>query len=156
MLSIVLRIQSQVCICDSFFNFRYNILLPGFDEDGARIVKEFAALADDLAERVPRITKNLDEGTADFAVLAGDLVETRAKLDSLLVQTDGLVGENRDALRKSIIDLRHVTDSLARHIEAVNQNVEGTARNMFEFSREIRKNPGLLLSGSTPAEQGAQ
>jgi len=38
----------------------------------------------------------------------------------------------------------------------VNQNVEGTARNMYEFSREIRKNPGLLLSGGSPQEKTAK
>ncbi|MCF6247966.1 MAG: hypothetical protein L3J69_11470, partial [Desulfobacula sp.] len=38
-------------------------------------------------------------------------------------------------------------------IDAVNQNVEGTARNMYEFSRQIRQNPGLLLSGGSPQEK---
>ncbi|MDH5187663.1 MAG: MlaD family protein [Rhodospirillaceae bacterium] len=124
------------------------------NEDGERMVKKFAALADDLSERAPRIAKNIDDGTAGFATLAKDLGETQAKLDKLLDVTGSMVGENRSQVRQSISDLKHVADSLARHVDAVNQNLEGTARNMFEFSREIRQNPSLLLSGSTPSKQG--
>ena len=138
------------------------------DEDGQRMIKQFAAVADDLSglvldlnDRLPRIAKNVDDSTANFADLSKDLSDTRGKLDQLLgtadklmVTSNAMVGENRDQVRKSIEDLKHVTDSLARHIDSVNQNVEGTARNMYEFSREIRQNPGLLLSGTAPQEKG--
>ncbi len=151
-------------------NFAITVETVGdlLDEDGQRMIKQFAAVADDLSrlvvdlnDRLPRIAKNVDHSTANFADLSKDLGATRGKLDKLLVTADQLmvnsnavVGENRDEVRKSIEDLKHVTDSLARHIDSVNQNVEGTARNMYEFSREIRQNPGLLLSGTTPQEKG--
>lgn len=126
------------------------------DEDGTRVVKTFAKLADDLNARLPRITENVDTSAANFADLSKDLTETRDKLDSLLAVSESILGENRGEVRKSIEDLKHVTDSLARHIDAVNQNVEGTARNMYEFSREIRQNPGLLLSGTSPKDNAAK
>jgi phospholipid/cholesterol/gamma-HCH transport system substrate-binding protein len=126
------------------------------DNDGTRVVKTFAKLADDLNERLPRIAENVDTSAANFAELSKDLADTRARLDKLLVVSEAIVGENRDEVRKSIEDLKHVTDSLARHIDAVNQNVEGTSRNMYEFSREIRQNPGLLLSGSTPKDNAGK
>ena len=122
------------------------------DEDGTKVIKTFSQLADDLNTRLPRITENVDTSAANFAGLTRDLAETRSKLDKLLQVSEAILGENRTEVRKSIEDLKHVTDSLARHIDAVNQNVEGTARNMFEFSREIRQNPGLLLSGSAPQD----
>lgn len=122
------------------------------DEDGTKVVKTFSQLADDLNARLPRITKNVDTSAANFADLTNDLADTRSKLDKLLHVSEAILGENRTEVRKSIEDLKHVTDSLARHIDAVNQNVEGTARNMFEFSREIRQNPGLLLSGTSPQD----
>lgn len=151
-------------------NFAITVETVGdlLDEDGQRMIKQFAAVADDLSglvvdlnDRLPRIAKNVDDSTANFADLSKDLAATRGKLDKLLVTADllmvnsnAVVGENRDEVRKSIEDLKHVTDSLARHIDSVNQNVEGTARNMYEFSREIRQNPGLLLSGTAPQEKG--
>jgi len=131
------------------------------DEDGQRMITQFAAVADDLSglvldlnDRLPRIAENVDTSAANFATLSNDLNATREKLDSLLVLSEAMIGENRDEVRKSIEDLKHVTDSLARHIDSVNQNVEGAARNMYEFSREIRQNPGLLLSGTAPQEKG--
>lgn len=126
------------------------------DDDGSRAVKTFAKLTDDLNARLPRITENVDTSAANFAELSKDLVDTQDKLNKLLEVSESMVGENRDQVRKSIEDLKHVTDSLARHIDSVNQNVEGTARNMFEFSREIRQNPGLLLSGSTPQDNSGK
>lgn len=122
------------------------------DEDGTNVVKTFSKLADDLNARLPEITNNVDTTAANFAGLSKDLYETRNKLDRLLAVSEEILGENRTEVRKSIEDLKHVTDSLARHIDAVNQNVEGTARNMYEFSREIRLNPGLLLSGTAPQD----
>ena len=138
------------------------------DEDGQRMIKQFAAVANDLSglvvdlnDRLPRIAENVDTSTANFADLSRDLEKTRGKLDQLLGTADALmvtshavVGENRDEVRASIEDLKHVTDSLARHIDSFNQNLEGTSRNMYEFSREIRQNPGLLLSGAAPQEKG--
>jgi len=126
------------------------------DQDGTKVVKTFSKLADDLNARLPRITENVDASAANFADLTKDLTETRAKLDKLLAVSETILGENRGEVRKSIEDLKHVTDSLARYIDAVNQNVEGTARNMYEFSREIRQNPGLLLSGASPKDNAAQ
>ena len=133
------------------------------DEDGSRMIRTFSAVADDLSvltkdlnERMPRIAENVDTSTQNFATLSKDLSDTRVKLDKLLTTSDEMLGENRAEVRKSIEDLKHVTDSLARHIDAVNQNVEGTARNMYEFSREIRQNPGVLLSGTTPPDKAPQ
>lgn len=126
------------------------------DEDGTQMIKTFSKLAEQLNDTIPSITQNLDTTTANFAVLSRDLSETRAKLDSMLVKSDGILGDNQADVRKSIQDLRQVTSSLSRHIDAVNQNVEGTARNMYEFSREIRKNPGLLLSGGAPKDKGGR
>jgi len=151
-------------------NFAITVETVGdlLDEDGQHMIRQFAAVADDLSglvldlnDRLPRIAENVDASTANFAELSRDLSETRAKLDQLLGTADTLmtasnamVGENREEVRKSIEDLKHVTDSLARHIDSVNQNIEGTARNMYEFSREIRQNPGVLLSGTAPQEKG--
>lgn len=133
------------------------------EEDGTRMIRTFSEVANDLSvltqdlnERLPRIAENVDTSTANFAELSADLKATRAKLDTLLSTSDAILGENREQVRKSIEDLKHVTDSLARHIDAVNQNVEGTARNMYEFSREIRQNPGLLLSGTSPQDPAAK
>ena len=57
--------------------------------------------------------------------------------------------ENGD-VKKSFSDTRYVVESIARNIDSINQNMNGAARNLNEFTRQIRNNPGLLLGGSAP------
>ncbi|MBL4693404.1 MAG: MCE family protein [Magnetovibrio sp.] len=126
------------------------------DEDGTKMIKTFSLLAQQMNASIPGVLKNLEASTENFAVLSKDLSQTRAKLDSILNKGDGILGDNQNNIRKSIQELRQVTSSLSRHIDSVNQNIEGTARNMYEFSREIRKNPGVLLSGGAPKDKGGK
>jgi phospholipid/cholesterol/gamma-HCH transport system substrate-binding protein len=63
-----------------------------------------------------------------------------------------VVEDNQTDIRRSVANLRYITESVARDIDSINQNLDGTARNMFEFSRQIRQNPGLLLGGSRPRD----
>jgi len=99
-------------------------------------------------------------GKADSTVdtLAGfarDLQATRQRADAVLTTLDTLLLDNRLDVERAIIDLRHVVESVAQHIDALNQNMEGASRNMYEFSRQIRQNPGLLLGGAPPRDQAA-
>jgi phospholipid/cholesterol/gamma-HCH transport system substrate-binding protein len=59
-------------------------------------------------------------------------------------------------VEKSVVDLRYIVESIARRIDSMNQNLEGAARNMYEFSRQIRQNPGLLLGGTPPEDAAAR
>ena len=99
---------------------------------------------------------NMDKAAGNFAKLTTDLEETRLKLESLLASVDEMVIENKGGIRKSLDDFGYIADSTARHIDAVNQNLEGAARNMYEFTRQIRQNPGLLLGGQPPGGEAAR
>ena len=97
-----------------------------------------------------------DKAVGSFNEFAGELRETRTRLDQLLDSIDTMLVDNKLDVERAIIDLRHVVDSVARHIDALNQNMEGAARNMYEFSRQIRKNPGVLLGGTAPEDKAAR
>jgi phospholipid/cholesterol/gamma-HCH transport system substrate-binding protein len=45
-------------------------------------------------------------------------------------------------------ELRITTEAFSRHSESFSQNMDVTASNLQEFSRQIRQNPGLLLRNS--------
>lgn len=90
-----------------------------------------------------------------FGKVAGDLNSTRENVDRILKTVDNMLTDNKLDIETAIIDLRHVVDTVARHIDALNQNMEGAARNMNEFSRQIRQNPGLLLGGKAPPDQAS-
>jgi phospholipid/cholesterol/gamma-HCH transport system substrate-binding protein len=64
------------------------------------------------------------------------------------------VEDNREDLERSIRSLRHTLEEVAVQTEIILHDMEGTSRNMHEFSRQIRQNPGLLLGGKPPREQG--
>lgn len=123
---------------------------PAIMADARAAVADVKDMTDDLAARVPAITDNMDVASDNFAKISEDMHATRAKVDDLIKVAESLVGENRDDVRGVVADLRTVSESLARHIDSFNQNMDGTARNMYEFSRQIRQNPGVLIGGTTP------
>ena len=110
-------------------------------------------LSDSNRGKIEETIAFMDKSAVNLAQLTKDLNATRAEVDKLVVTMSDTVAANRTNLDGTLKDLRYVAESTARHIDSVNQNLEGTARNMFEFSRQIRRNPGLLLRGTTPDDK---
>jgi phospholipid/cholesterol/gamma-HCH transport system substrate-binding protein len=140
-------------------------------QDVSALIKESAALVQDLSRRAPIIADNIQdfsermkqnsdevsalltpENRARIERTIGNLDGAAKNLDALLVLTRTMVADNRAHVDKSLSNMRYVVESVARHIDAINQNMEGAARNMYEFSRQIRQNPGLLLGGTPPKD----
>lgn len=114
-----------------------------------------AFLSPENRKSVEKLIATADATVESYARVADDLGRTRQKLDRFLDDVNTMVGDNRLDIEKSIVDLRYVIDSMARHVDSLNQNMEGAARNLYEFSRQIRQNPGLLLGGTSPADKAA-
>jgi len=62
---------------------------------------------------------------------------------------DGLVSDNSGQIERMLDDLSHTLASVARHVDTINANLESTTRNVDEFSREIRRNPAVLVRGTS-------
>jgi phospholipid/cholesterol/gamma-HCH transport system substrate-binding protein len=105
--------------------------------------------------KLEAILENMKTAADGFVQLTADLKETHLALDKVLDSVGTVIGDNRQDVEKSVVDLRYAVNSIARHIDSMNQNLEGAARNMYEFSRQIRQNPGLLLGGTPPEDAGA-
>ena len=84
-----------------------------------------------------------------------DLSAVFAPEHGLWGEVQDMVGKNDGDLRRAIKDARYVVESVARRIDAINENLEGMSRNMLEFSRQIRQSPGLLLN-SKPVTDDVQ
>lgn len=136
---------------------------PGIMSDLESFMQKINIAADDVNQLlVPENRKKLegmissiDRAANDFVRLSKDLNGTRRHFDDLIAALNGVIEENRPRIDQSMVDLRHVMESVARHIDSVNQNMEGAARNLYEFSRQIRQNPGLLLGARPPADKAA-
>ncbi len=106
-------------------------------------------------KKVEKLIADVSVAMNNFSNLSNNLGGSQKKLDTLLVNMNKTVGGNQQHIEKAVKDLRYIASSIAQHIDAFNQNMEATSRNMYEFSRQIRQNPGLLLGGESPKDVGS-
>ncbi|MBM3564647.1 MAG: MCE family protein [Alphaproteobacteria bacterium] len=98
-----------------------------------------AAAVDNIQAFTESMKRNSEEISTVFSA------ENIKKMDRTIANLDAMIAENKD-------DVRFAVESVSRHIESINQNLDGMARNMFEFSRQVRQNPGLLMGGTPPRD----
>jgi len=111
------------------------------------------------AETEVQVRRTLDniEGTAtDVRALSAGLVDVQRETQTLIRKLDTLVTESRPDLQQAMVDLRHVLEQVSRYSDDILQNLDSTSRNMSEFSRQIRENPGRLIGGSAPRDKGVR
>lgn len=104
--------------------------------------KNIGAINNSLGH-IERATSNAEEASKDLRSLGGQITAVADEIKAL-------VADNRKSVDKSVADLEYVLRAVAQNIDSITHNLDGTTRNMNEFSRLIRQNPGLLLSGSNP------
>ena len=92
---------------------------------------------------------------ANLATLSDGLRETKAGLDELVQHTHALVDDNDEEVHRAVQGLRRSIEVMESSIDAIVYDLEGASRNMNEFSRQIRNNPGLLLNGKAPVDREA-
>lgn len=90
---------------------------------------------------------NLDETSRNMAKFTGDLDQTRKAINDAAATVNKVIQQNAGNIDESMRDLRYTLDTAARYVDEIAQNLAETGRNMSEFSRSIRDNPGLLLGG---------
>lgn len=164
---------------------RFNKLLgeDGKDLVGdlRRMIQDASVLVTDVSRRIPKIIDNteliandvkaaskelkatatpenrklLEETVANLNKATTDARAAMASGDKLIKTLNDMVGKNDGDVRRTIADARYIVESLARRIDAINENMEGMSRNMLEFSRQIRQSPGLLLT-SKPVSDDVQ
>ena len=160
-------------------SFAVNDINKFLISDGTALVKDVTALIKDIGERIPRIaadieifTSNMNQASQEVMKLAS--AKNRKQIEELLGRMEATVSEFRVVLgstQKVITNLdklvvapkedvetilsetRYIVNSVSRHVDSINQNMEGAARNMNEFTRQIRANPGLLLGGTPQQDQ---
>lgn len=144
----------------------------GLFRDARKVTSDLAELVAMMAERVPRIADNIESFSSKLNTASDEFQkllspENREKLEAIIQNLDkaaqstqvvakemqGMVVDNEGDLRKAIGEARYIVESVSRHIDSINQNMEGAARNMYEFTRQIRQNPGLLLGSQAPEDQ---
>jgi phospholipid/cholesterol/gamma-HCH transport system substrate-binding protein len=109
-------------------------------------------LSDENAESVSRTLSNIETLTATLDKTSRELSQLGTDAKGLVSQVRNLLTDNKADIEGTIVDLRYTMETIAGRIDSVTYNLEGTSRNMYEFSRQIRLNPGLLLGGTAQTE----
>lgn len=103
-----------------------------------------------------RVLDNVDAAAADFRALSQGLVDVKQDAQTLILRLDSLVTRSEPDLQQAVSDLRHILEQVSRYSDTILHNIDNTSRNMSEFSRQIRENPGRLLGGSAPSDRGVR
>ncbi len=111
-------------------------------------------LDDDGTHKAKRILGNVDRAAQDLSELTAGLAEVKRDAQALMAKLDTLVSDSGPDVRQAVADLRHILDQVSRYSAGILQNMDDTSRNMNEFSRQIRDNPGRLLGGAAPKDKG--
>ncbi|MCH7863637.1 MAG: MCE family protein [Proteobacteria bacterium] len=128
-------------------------------------VEEFSARMNEISNELGNLITPANREKIEQVIASMD--ETSKKIDTVLESLNGLLGDVGDLLgdvgelvlkedgdvRQTLADTRYIVQTVSRHIDSINQNMEAAARNMYEFTRQIRQNPGLLLGGEAPKDQ---
>lgn len=112
-------------------------------------------LGKDNQRNISTTLRNFKKVSAHMLKATSQIEGIRKRLDQLLKNANHLVKDNRPDLRRSIIALRNTMESVSSNINVIVYNLEKASRNISEFSRQLRDNPGVLLSGKSPKDKGA-
>jgi phospholipid/cholesterol/gamma-HCH transport system substrate-binding protein len=115
-----------------------------------------AILNADTEAQTRRVLRNVDHAAADLRTLGTGLTDISEQTQQLLGKLDALVTTSQPDLRQAVSDLRRTLQQVSRYSDSILQNLDSTARHASEFSRQIRENPGRLLSGSPPSDPGGR
>ena len=102
-------------------------------------------LSDENVQAIQLAVANVEQTTETFAATLRKREKTRQQVDQLIRNVDGLVQASGGAVDKSLTNLQYTLRSIARTVDSVMFNIDSSGRNMSEFTRMIRQNPGLLL-----------
>ena len=103
-----------------------------------------------------RIITNVDTASADFRSLTAGLTEVKEEARRLVNRLDALVVESQPDVQEAVADLRQLMEQVLRYSDGILHNLDTTSRNMNEFSRQIRENPGRLIGGPAPRDSGVR
>ena len=103
-------------------------------------------------QHLSNVFENADMISQNLSALTESFNDARTQIDQLLKNSNEILTDNSDDIRHSVIDLRSSLATISENINAIIYNLESTSRNVNEFSRQIRDNPGVLISGTSPKQ----
>jgi phospholipid/cholesterol/gamma-HCH transport system substrate-binding protein len=140
-----------------------NRIIPNLATDIARLLKNLNYSAEQLAammnrenrQHVDSLFRNADEASANLVELAAGFDRVNSQLDEILQRSKAMLVDNDEDIRHSIVELRRAMDVVSGNIHGVMYNLESSSRNLNEFTRQLRDNPGVIISSKPPVDKAA-
>lgn len=124
-------------------------LLSKLNQSSERLLKLLES-AD--GTRMNNIIGNTEEMTRNLLAVSNRLNEASGRIDELLKSSTNLMEQNSQDLRSVVLDLRTTMGVVSENINGIVYNLDATSRNMNEFTRQLRDNPGVLLNSKPPQD----
>jgi phospholipid/cholesterol/gamma-HCH transport system substrate-binding protein len=146
---------------------RVNDLLS--DQNRGNLSSVLADTRGMIAENRPTLKstlQNVNSATLKLEPLLADLRKTTAQANETLNHVDTLIGDNRDDVRQSVIQLRQSLTTLtdltgkldqtldvnADNIDELLENLRHVSQNLKEFTNTIKTRPYTLIRSNNPRE----
>ncbi|HOE41660.1 MAG TPA: MlaD family protein [Rhodoferax sp.] len=100
-----------------------------------------ALFSEDNVRHWNRMLANGDGASVNVLKLSTDLLGVRTEVEGLVKDSRGIVNSSGNNLKDSL-----------RRIDAALYQLEATGRNLNEFSRHLRHNPGALIQSRPPTD----
>ena len=137
--------------------------IPDMAKDVSHLLSNLNGSADQVAKifndknrkHIENMFKNADDASFHLAKLSVGFERINKQLDEILKGSKSLLTDNNEDIRHSVIALRKTMDVVSENIQSIIYNMDSSSRNMNEFTRQLRDNPGVIL-GSKPPVDNAQ
>lgn len=104
------------------------------------------------AGRMNKIVGNAEQMTGNLLTVSTRLNEASSRIDEVLKSTTNMMDQNSQDLRSAVLDLRTTMGVVSENINGIVYNLDASSRNMNEFTRQLRDNPGVLLNSKAPQD----
>jgi len=103
-------------------------------------------------DKMLNIIDNAHEISENLSQVSQRFIQTEKKLSELINTSHSLVIDNKQELKASIMGLTNTLTTLSENVNTIIHNLDAASRNVNEFTRQIRSNPAIILSGKPPED----
>ncbi|MFV1984176.1 MAG: MlaD family protein [Thiohalomonadales bacterium] len=126
-----------------------NELLISLQKNSAQL----AVLTDKTrTTKILNIIDNTNAMSKNLLQVSKHFIQTEKKLNELVNTSHNLVVDNKQELKASIMSLTNTLTTLSENVNTIINNIDEASRNFNEFTRQIRNNPAVVLSGKSPED----
>tara|TARA_Y100000588_G_scaffold347960_1_gene397152 strand:- start:1082 stop:2032 length:951 start_codon:yes stop_codon:yes gene_type:complete len=111
-------------------------------------------------QKVEKFLTRIDDVALNVNVLISRIEGTRVQMGETLLALKNLASDNDEevasAIRSANDSMQQALETLTvvnEHVATIMYNVEGSTRQLHEFSRAVRNNPSRLVRGSGPRDE---